>query len=146
MSGRLQPESSDGEIGMDAPLIALVDDDPTILDLLGEVLRDAGYRTRSARSGQEGDALLGQMRPALLILDIRMEEPQAGIGLLRALRAQPERADLPVIVCSADVPFLRAHGEVLRALGCETIAKPFDLDDLLARVSAAIGTERRAAS
>jgi DNA-binding response OmpR family regulator len=128
-----------GSVAMGAPIILVVDDDPIILDLLCEVLRDAGYRALPCSSANEAKALLVGDRPALAILDIRMGGPDEGIGLLSALRECAESATLPVIVCSADLAYLREHESDLRARGCDILLKPFDLDDLLARVKTAAG-------
>jgi two-component system, OmpR family, phosphate regulon response regulator OmpR len=124
---------------MSAPFIVVIDDDPIILDLMCEVLRDAGYRALPCSSADDAKALLVRDRPALVILDIRMGGPDEGVGLLCALRECAETAALPVIVCSADLAFLREQESDLRARGCDILAKPFDLDDLLARVSTAAG-------
>jgi DNA-binding response OmpR family regulator len=128
-----------GSVTMSAPLILVVDDDPIILDLLCEVLRDAGYRALPCSSADDAKVLLAGDRPALVILDIRMGGPDEGVGLLSALRECAATAALPIIVCSADIAFLREHESDLRARGCDILSKPFDLDDLLARVRTAAG-------
>jgi DNA-binding response OmpR family regulator len=71
-----------------------------------------------------------------VILDIWMETPEAGWQLLELLRLDPATATLPVLVCSADVVFLRAKEAQLLAEGYGVLVKPFGLDALLARVAA----------
>ncbi|HEX5506824.1 MAG TPA: response regulator, partial [Thermomicrobiales bacterium] len=78
-------------------------------------------------------------RPDLVLLDIRMGHPEAGWQTLELLRLDPETTRIPVIVCSADTPFLRAKEGALRALRCDILEKPFDLDTLLAKVAAVLG-------
>lgn len=75
-------------------------------------------------------------RPALIILDLRLERPDAGLEALRRLRADPVTQATPVLVCSADVIGLRALEARLRANGCDLLEKPFEMAMLLARVHA----------
>lgn len=90
----------------DARMVAIVDDDPAMVRLLGRMLRAANRRLRIVRAydGEEGLDLLRRARPDLVLLDIVM--PRAGgLALLDAMRADPELAGTPVIAVSAnDIP------------------------------------------
>lgn len=83
-------------------------------------------------------------QPALVVLDIRMEQPDAGLRVLHELRENPETAGLPVLICTADTRFAREHGAWLRAHGYGLVAKPFDVEALLARVGAMVVGPREA--
>jgi DNA-binding response OmpR family regulator len=124
---------------MNGPLVAVVDDDVAFVDLMREVLTDEGYGVVVGTAEEDAAAMVARERPALAILDLRMAEAGSGITILRALRDDPATATLPVLVCSADVIFLRAHADDLRALGCQTLPKPFDLDTLLRTIRAMLG-------
>jgi CheY-like chemotaxis protein len=102
---------------MPGPLIALVDDDALILGLMEELLMDEGYRALVFRGGAGVVATLGHLRPALVILDLRLERPDEGLRLLAALRAAPATTCLPVLLCTADAAFPREHGPGLAATG-----------------------------
>jgi len=128
---------------MAQPLIAVVNDDTVFLNLMHELLSGEGYRTIICKEGDKVYPLVKQERPALVVLDIRMGSPEAGWTTLELLRLDPDTARIPVIVCSADSFFLRAKEAQLRELNCDILEKPFDLDTLLAKVDAALGTEGR---
>ena len=59
-------------------LIALVDDDPISLNLMQELLTEAGYRTVVAPVGLDAYQIIRRERPALVILDIHMVNPDSG--------------------------------------------------------------------
>ncbi len=113
------------------PLIAVANDDTDFLALMGELLRDEGYRVSIHRVAKNAYDELKAALPDLVVLDIHMETPEAGWTLLTL---EPTLSRIPVVVCSADVVALRAKTENLRAHGCDILEKPFDLDDLLEKV------------
>lgn len=116
------------------PLIAVVNDDTAFLTMMNELLSHEGYRTVIWREGDSAYDLVRERRPALVILDIRMEHPEAGWKVLELLRLDPETEAIPVIVCSADSRLLREKQDRLHGLNCQTLEKPFDLDELLALI------------
>jgi DNA-binding response OmpR family regulator len=125
--------------GMTGPLIAVVDDDNAFVDLMREVLTDEGYRVVVGTAEEDAAAMVAREQPALTILDLRMTEAGSGITILHTLRDDPSTAALPVLICSADLIFLRDHADDLRALGCQTLPKPFDLDALLGTIRVMLG-------
>jgi CheY-like chemotaxis protein len=119
---------------MPQPLIAVMNDDTDFLALMYELLTGEGYRCVICKEHDEVYARIKEERPALVILDIRMGAPEAGWTILELLRLDPTTAPMPVIVCSADTIFLRAKEAALRALHCDILEKPFDLDALLLKI------------
>jgi CheY-like chemotaxis protein len=125
------------------PLIAVVNDDQVFIDLLRDLLTEEGYDVLTHPSGETAYALIRKKQPNLVILDMRLEHPEGGWMVLDLLRLDPETADLPVIVCSADAHFLRAKAAQLREEGCCVLEKPFRLDKLLALMEEALHPEFR---
>jgi two-component system nitrogen regulation response regulator GlnG len=120
---------------MTAPEIWLVDDDATIRFVLGEALKDAGYKTRAF---ENADTALAELRsgalPSLIFTDIRMPG-SSGIDFLDTVKlAHPE---LPMIVMSAFTD-IRNTASAYRGGAFEYIAKPFDLDEVLALAQKAL--------
>ena len=116
-----------------AGTIVVVDDTPELLDLMESILTDEGYRVIPCQEGARAHDVVARARPDLVLLDLRM----AGVAeweVLDTLKADRATADIPVIVCSGAVGELQAAEPRLRALGCDILIKPFDIDDLLARV------------
>ena len=86
---------------MHRPLIAIVNDAPQIVRLLETILHESGYRTISHPHGAGAVALLHAVQPALLILNIRMEQLHTGWQVLDDLRRDPAFVQLPVLIHSA---------------------------------------------
>jgi DNA-binding response OmpR family regulator len=120
-------------------LIAVVDHDTTYIDTLCEILADQGYAVVCCRKGHEVQSMIRHEQPDVVILDIRRENPEAGWNALQLMRLVPATQDIPVIVCSADSQFLKANEQRLHKQGCEIVYKPFDLDELLAKITLVVG-------
>ncbi|MHB8647596.1 MAG: response regulator [Thermomicrobiales bacterium] len=119
--------------------IAVFDDDAAILEVIQDALTEERYRIVIETAADEALAVVLRERPALVILDFWMAGRSAGLQALRLIREHPETGTTPVLICSADHAALHDYADDWRALGCETLAKPFDLDDLLERVARLAG-------
>ena len=120
--------------------IAAINDDPTLLELLRELLAvSEGYDVVTSAGGAEAYDVVKAHRPDLIILDIRMGGEEIGWIILERLTLDPETGAIPVIVCSAAVASLAAHRPLLEQYGVEVLPKPFDLDALLQKVEACLG-------
>jgi DNA-binding response OmpR family regulator len=114
--------------------IVVFEDDYALVDLLREVLADAGYRVVTDTSVAHALPLVLRERPALIILDFWIGGQPAGLHVLQQLRDRPKTASIPVLLCSADRDALYDYAQDWRALGCDILLKPFTLDTLLERV------------
>lgn len=115
------------------PLVVVVDDEPPLQKYVGDNLRARGYEVRVAYDGSEALKLLGGLLPALVVLDINMPGPD-GFEVLEAIRRE---LDVPVLMLSAR----SREGDKVRALNLgadDYITKPFGIEELLARVRAAL--------
>ena len=79
-------------------LILLVDDEPSILELYTEVLRDAGFTVDTASNGNEALQKASEKVYALILLDIMMNLGPDGLEVLRIMRADQEKYKKPIIV------------------------------------------------
>lgn len=117
--------------------IVLVEDDPAIARSVSRILETSGYQVSTAENAADARLLLSHFRPELIVLDLMLPDGD-GLVLLPALRAL---TDAPIIICSARQRQLdRVLG--LRLGADDFLAKPFDVDELEARVEAVL---RRAA-
>jgi DNA-binding response OmpR family regulator len=118
--------------------ILVVDDEPSVTDLLAYNLRKAGYETLLAADGREALRLARQSNPDLILLDLMIPEVD-GLDVCRELR---KTSNVPIIM-------LTARGEEIdRVVGLELgaddyVSKPFGVRELLARIKAVL---RRAQS
>ena len=113
--------------------ILIVEDDIHINNLLCELLQQHSYPTVSAYSGTEALLLLAQESFCLVLLDL-MLPGKTGEQVLTKLR---ETSCVPVIVLTAQTD-KKTTVELLRAGADDYIAKPFDNNELLARIEAAL--------
>ena len=112
-----------------SPAILVIDDDADARLLLQRYLEDAGYQVVAAGSGRDGVTLARQYRPSAITLDLMMPE-MSGWDVLKALKADPTVADIPVVVVS--VVAAEQEGRVLGIL--DLLPKPVDRDRLVATV------------
>jgi CheY-like chemotaxis protein len=125
---------------MTRPLIAVVNDDPAFLELMHELLTDESYTTVLLHEGSSAYDMIHKQHPDLVILDLRLEHPEAGWKTLQLLRLDPETTDIPVILCSADTRALREREDWLKERDIKVLEKPFNLDDMLKMVKDATGS------
>src|ERR1700724_3707255 len=112
--------------------IMAVDDQPENLKLLEEMLSQRGYLVRSFPRGRLGLAAASQNPPDLILLDINMPEMN-GYEVCERLKGDAKLAGIPVIFLSA----LNAIEDKIRAFrsgGVDYISKPFQVDEVQARV------------
>ncbi len=67
-------------------LIAIIDDDPDIVETVETILESKGYDVISARNAADGEEIVVKNSPDLVILDVMMEEPDDGFFLAQKLR------------------------------------------------------------
>jgi CheY-like chemotaxis protein len=77
--------------------ILVIDDDPTVHDLMRRFLSKEGFWVETAAGGEAGLALARQLRPAAITLDVMMPGMD-GWAVLAALKADPDLANIPVIM------------------------------------------------
>jgi DNA-binding NtrC family response regulator len=118
-----------------SPRVLIVDDDAGQRSLLHTFLKGQGFHTQIAASGEEALKILGQSKVSMMISDVRMPG-LSGLETLR--RARQLDADLPVLLVTAFAD-IREAVEAMRDGAVNYLAKPMDLDELLASVQKATG-------
>ena len=115
--------------------ILLIDDDPSLCDLVSHLLESRGHTVRRAHSAEDGLPLLEEGTFDVLITDVNMT-PMNGVALCRHVCARHE--DIPVVV-------MTAYGTVdsavaaIRAGAYDYIKKPFEADQFMLVVERALG-------
>jgi two-component system, NtrC family, response regulator AtoC len=108
--------------------VLVVDDEAEIRSLLTDLLKEEGYRVRTANTGAEALAGVTKDLPDLVMMDVKLPD-QDGIGVLRQLKR--EHGELEVIVMTA----FGGSSTAIKAMehgAYDYVTKPFELDDLLA--------------
>lgn len=123
---------------MDGAQILLVEDSEEIVEDNKRALLAAGYKVSTAGTLAEGKALLSQIQPDLILLDVLLPDGN-GVALCREIRN----------ITAAPILFLTSLGEAqqivegLQAGGDDYITKPYRMEELLARIAAQLRHTRR---
>src|SRR2546428_13905567 len=113
--------------------VLVVDDEPQITRVLRTVLSSKGYQVRTAAEGEAALTNFTEWRPELVITDLYMPHMD-GVELCRRIRAL---SNVPIIVLSVKGEE-RTKVEALDSGADDYVTKPFGIDELLARVRAAL--------
>jgi signal transduction histidine kinase/CheY-like chemotaxis protein len=124
--------------------ILLVEDDADCREVLQQVLEQEGYRVMSTSGASEARSILSHIRPAMVLLDLRLSE-EDGRSVLRFIRGTESLADVAVYIISgaSDVSTLGAGQGLDRIDGF--FEKPLQLPRLLDTVAAVVRPSRRGA-
>ncbi len=111
--------------------ILIVDDDPTIVKFLTEVL-GADYHLNAVPSGEKALEVIFDFRPDIILLDIMMQGKD-GYEVCEIIRSNPELPDIKIIFVSAKAN-LNEKLKGYQVGGDDYIVKPFEMDELLAKI------------
>lgn len=117
------------------PNIMIIDDDTHISEMLSEALSSEGYTVSAAYSGTEALMLLSGKKPDLVLLDLMLPG-------LTGEKLLPKIKDIPVIVVSAKAD-VSNKVELLLCGAADYITKPFDMQELLARIAVQLRSSNR---
>jgi two-component system cell cycle response regulator len=125
---------------MPVATILLVDDERSVRGLVRALLKSQDHAVVEAENGVQALELVSQVQPDVILLDIEMPGLD-GYGVLAALRARSDLADVPVVFLTGRT----TTDDVILGLSRgahDYLRKPFDEGELLARVSAALRVKR----
>ncbi|KAF0249860.1 MAG: two-component hybrid sensor and regulator [bacterium] len=120
--------------------IVIVDDDPANLGLLFEVLKAQQYVVRVANSGRLALTVINSSPPDLILLDVNMPNMN-GYELCERIKADPNTSEIPVIFISASNEAIDKV-KAFRVGGIDYVAKPFQMEEVLARVESQLKIAR----
>lgn len=117
--------------------VLIIEDEPDILDLIGDVLTLEGYDVHALRRIPHGLDPIRRLAPNAIVLDLRLPGV-GGVELLRLLAADAVLRRTPVVICTGAGDLTAEYGAEFDSLGCEVVRKPFDLEDLVGSVRRAV--------
>ena len=110
--------------------IAVIDDEPTSVELLKNNLKKKEYEVTTAIDGVEGFMMVQDSKPDLIILDVHMPNVD-GYMLVRDIKGVEELKDTPIIIVTGD----ETLEERFKKLGIQDyFTKPYDMAKMLARI------------
>jgi signal transduction histidine kinase len=116
----------------DKPLVLIIDDAQVNLIMLVNILEPNNFRVVPAENGQEGLKIAKQYQPDIILLDVAMPGWD-GYETCRCIKQDPTLKKIPILFLSA-LDDLQSKVRALQAGGVDYISKPFEQEELLARV------------
>ena len=107
--------------------ILVVDDDSSIVELIQLILERKGFDVRTNETGANLSEIINEFLPDLILLDIRLPNNRLGTEICKELK---QKYSIPIILFSAERQVLYKDCNA-----DDFIAKPFDVNDLLAKVN-----------
>jgi CheY-like chemotaxis protein len=117
-------------------LILVVDDEYGIAEVLEAALADAGHEVMTAANGRQGLERLRERRPDLVLLDMMMPIMD-GAAMLKAMREDPARRDIPAVIMSS-LPENAVARTVDKTAYAAFLRKPFKLKAVIGLVTAVL--------
>ena len=102
------------------PTVLLIDDDRTMVGLLGALLKLDGFETIDGDGGKDLLSLVHERRPDAILMDVHLAD-RDGVGLLRDLKQDPQAAEIPVVMTSG----MEMSTECLRLGADRFLLKPY---------------------
>lgn len=125
---------------MTVPAIIVTDHDRDYLEMMRNILEEEGYPRVFAVVAEEAWTTVLRQEPiGLVLIDLRLSDPDTGWLLLEKLRLHAPTAAVPVILCSTDQRMLTEKATHLAQLNCAILEKPFLIGALLDLVEQLIG-------
>ncbi len=120
--------------------LLIIDDNSKNLQILAEMLRQNNYRVATAKDGLKAINFAKKRKPDLLMLDVMMPEID-GFEVCRRLKEDPDTSDIPIIFISA-LADTEDKVKGFQAGGVDYITKPFQKEEVLARVDTHVELKR----
>ena len=117
--------------------VLIIEDEPEIQAVIGDLLLLEGYEVHALGRVPRGLDAIRRLAPDAIVLDLRLPG-LGGVELLRLLSADRQLASTPVLIVSGAADLREVHAEEFRSLGCEVVAKPFELEELVDGVRRAV--------
>ena len=122
--------------------ILVINDTQEVLEVMRDLLEDEGYRVTLHSDAIRDIERIREIAPDMVILDHLMGDEEYGWQTIQKLRLDRDLAQLPIIVCTAAARMVRELEGHLKAKDITVVLKPFDIDDLLNAVRAALGRDQ----
>lgn len=114
-----------------SPKIAIIDDDPDILEALNLVFEIEGYQTKTTLKGEETSQIVSEFKPDIILLDVLLSGKDGRV-ICKDLKQNLQTKAIPVIMMSAHPD---AKKTVMEVGADDFIAKPFDVNKLFSLIS-----------
>lgn len=121
-------------------MVLVIDDDNNITELISLGLKYEGFQVESSQTGEEGLMAAQRLNPALIILDILLPDLD-GLEVCGRLRSNPTTRDIPILMLTSKDD-VRDRVTGLQQGADDYLVKPFNFDELVARIRAILRRAR----
>jgi two-component system OmpR family response regulator len=116
--------------------ICVIDDDASFRKLARTILNSEGFDCDAVEDLADAAEHVARTNPDLVMMDLRLGQEVDGVQVLAGLKAaSSDTATIPILICTASRDLVDRHRALLDELGCETLDKPFNIDDLLGAIA-----------
>src|SRR5207244_3215673 len=115
-------------------LVLVVEDDGATCEMFRLLLEGEGYQVATCSDGLQSYPMAGELRPDLVVLDLVMPAV-SGMEVITFLKDDHRTKHIPILICSAAIGELERLPPSLLQQGVDVLPKPFELDDLLAKLN-----------
>jgi len=121
----------------DKKLIAVIDDDPDILEVVQAILTGNGFDVKTAKSGAEGVTLVAEVKPDLVLCDMMMERIDSGSKTAAEIRRANPKVPIYLLSSIGDATASNIDVDKLGFNG--VFQKPIYPDDFISEIKSALG-------
>lgn len=122
-----------------SPRVAVIDDDPAIVEVVKTVLESKKIKVQVANNGEDGVKLIKEYKPDLIILDVQMPK-LSGYMVVELLKGKKKTSKIPIILLTA--VSLMAGGISLEEPTSYRLTKPFNPQELIDLVAEILAKEK----
>lgn len=126
------------------PTVLVIEDDEGVVEFIKLGLRYENFQVESAEDGLDGISAAQRLNPAIIILDLLLPGEIDGMEVTRRLRENPTTVDIPILMLTARSD-LQARIAGLNVGADDYLSKPFNFDELVARIRAILRRRQRSA-
>jgi CheY-like chemotaxis protein len=121
------------------PRVVAVNHSPEFLALIADLLEGEGYDAVVPPDLERPFAFVKAQRPDAVVLDVLFRRESESLMVLDLLALDPDTTRIPVVLCTTSLTALEGVQARAAARGIRVLVKPFDLEELLAALRAALG-------
>lgn len=121
--------------------VLAINESEDVLQLFHDLLESEGYRVSTQTYINKDIDGISRLCPDIIILDYMWAQDDAGWSLLQMLRMSPTTRRIPIVLCTGAVERVRELDAHLASMDVRVVIKPFDIADLLAALTDALGQD-----
>ncbi|MEX1158561.1 MAG: hypothetical protein WEC79_06495 [Thermomicrobiales bacterium] len=108
------------------PLVVIVNNEPTFRWTISRLLEASGFEVVPHARDAAAIDVVRETRPAAVVVEATYGSALSATSIVERLREHPSTHEVPIVVCSPDILFVRFYGDYVRGMNCVLIGHPFN--------------------